>query len=136
MKEKRPIFMRRKSGTLVPVSAIDHDALQYVPEGQEIEINIRRRRSLPHQRRYWLILQKVVEATDAYPSAEHLHESLKCDMGYVRPMRELNGKLRIVPDSTAFEAMDQTEFTAYYERAMARLAEVFGVDPDELLEAA
>jgi hypothetical protein len=107
-----------------------------VSEGAAVQVTVRQSRSGKHHRRYWAVLTKIVEATDSYPSADHLHESLKFALGYVRPMRHLSGKLTFIPDSTAFDAMDQVEFNACYERAMAKLAEAFGVNPDELLEEA
>lgn len=129
MREKRPIFVRRKGSALIPASSIDSDLILAVPEGAEVEIIVKKRRSLPQQRMYWAMLKRVVDATDAYPTPEHLHDALRLDLNYARPIRQLDGKIRMIPDSTALDAMEGVEFQQYMDKAIARIAEAFGIDP-------
>ncbi len=84
------------------------------------------------------MLSNVVPATGGtpFPTATALHEALKLDLGYVSFQRHLDGKVTAVPDSTAFNSMDQAEFKAFFEAAVKRITEVFHFDPVEMEEAA
>jgi hypothetical protein len=127
--ERAPIVCTRTRNGLSPVSAFEAELLDRYPIGAELEISIKQRRSLPQLKTYWKMLSTIVEATDEYPSAEHLHEALKLHMGYVTPLIRLDGKQEYVPDSTAFAAMDGAEFKVFMDRAVRTLAERFQLDP-------
>jgi hypothetical protein len=136
MKDKRPIRMVRKRGYLLPDGLSDLETIEAIKEGEPIEITIKRRRSLPQLQAYWSMLARVVEATDAFPSAERLHEALKMDLGITTPIKTLTGDIFLIPDSVAFNKMTAPEFRAYFQAAEKRIAETFGIDPAELREAA
>lgn len=126
--ERAPIMMRRTKSALVPVAAFDDEMLDQYPEGAEVDVIIKRRRSLPHHRLYWVTLARVVAATDAYPSAEHLHDALKMALGFTMPIRTLNGEIIYVPDSTAFGKMDAAQFKTFFDKAVELLNKLTGTD--------
>lgn len=132
--ERAPLFMRRQGMSLVPTGAFPAARLEQYADGSIVEVTLKRRRSNPQNALYWATLAKVVTATDAYPTAEALHEALKMDLGYTVPIKTLDGKIFYLPDSTAFAKMDQAGFKRFFDQAMLRLAETFGFDP--LAEAA
>lgn len=132
MKDKRPIRVIRKGRSLVPYGAADLDAFTAIKEGEPVEITIKQRRSLPQLQSYWCMLQKVVEATDAFPSAERLHEALKMDLGITTPLKTLAGDVYLVPDSVAFNKMSAADFRAFFAAAEKRIAEVYHIDVAEL----
>lgn len=136
MKDKRPIRFTKHGRALYPYGAADHDTLAAIPEGETVEIIIKQRRSLPQLQAYWSMLARVVEATDAFPSAEKLHEAVKMDLGYFTPMKLLNGDVVLVPDSVAFNKMTAPDFRAYFAKAEKLIAEKFHIDVRELREAA
>lgn len=111
-----------------------HDLLSAYALNSDVEVTIRKKRSLPQLKRYWVMLHKVVEATDAFPSAEKLHDALKFDLGFVTPMKLLDGRIAYVPDSAAMNGMDSDEFRRFFDKAVARLAEVCGFDPLDALD--
>lgn len=128
-REKRPIVLRRTRAGLEPRSRLAADALAQYAEHSDVEITIKKRRSLPQLRLYWAMLQNVVEATGAWPDAEHLHDALKLDLGYTTPVKSLDGKLVMIPDSAAMSKMDAVQFRNFFDAAAKRLAEVCGFDP-------
>ena len=128
-REKIPLVLRRTERGLEPRSQLARDALAQYALHSDVEITVRKRRSLPQLRLYWAMLQNVVEATAAWPTAEHLHDALKLDLGYTTPVKAMDGKLVMVPDSAAMSKMDSAQFRAFFDAAAARLAEVCGFDP-------
>lgn len=128
-KDTAGLIVRKGPKGLFPASPFDYEQLSAFPIGTEFMVRSMTKRSLPQHRTYWRCLSLVVQATDAYPTAEHLHDALKRDLGFVETMTGLDGKPFTRAESTAFDAMGQEEFQAYFDRAMARLADVLGIDP-------
>jgi len=139
MKDKRPIRAYRGRGkalALFPYGTADIASFEALKPGEPVEITIKQRRSLPQLQAYWSMLQRVVEATDAFPTAEKLHEALKMDLGYTTPLKTLSGDVFLVPDSVAFNKMSAPDFRDYFKRAEKLLAEKFGIDVHELRKEA
>lgn len=135
-REKIPLVLRRTERGLEPRSSIAREMLERYAVHSDVEVTIRKRRSLPQLRMYWAMLNAVVEATGAWATAEHLHDALKYDLGYVTPIKGMDGKTVMVPDSAAMAKMDAAQFKRFFDAAAARLAEVCGFDPLQHEEAA
>lgn len=120
----------KQSGRLVPETAWDAEALGEFPEGAVFTTVERSPRSLPHHKLYWAALKTAVEATGRWETSGALHAALKVACGRVEPVYGLDGRVTgMIPDSTSFAAMGQREFAAYFDQAMAKLAEAVGFDP-------
>ncbi len=129
-KDTAGLIMRKgPKGSLLPASPFDYEQLSAFPVGTEFMARSMTKRSLPQHRTYWRALTVVTQATEAWPTPEHLHDALKRDLGYVEMATGLDGKPFARTESTAFDAMGQEEFQAYFDRAMARIAEAVGIDP-------
>lgn len=135
-REKIPLVLRRTERGLEPRSRLAADLLAGYALHSDVEVTVKKRRSLPQLRLYWAMLNKVVEATGAWPDAEHLHEALKMDLGYTTLIKTMDGKLYAVPDSAAMGKMDAAQFKRFFDAAAAKLAEVCGFDPLQHQEAA
>lgn len=120
-REKIPLVLRRTERGLEPRSRQAADLLAGYALHSDVEVSIKKRRSLPQLRLYWAMLNNVIEATGAYPTAEHLHDALKMELGFTTPMRLLSGDVVFVPDSA--------EFRKFFDMAAAKLAEIYGFDP-------
>ena len=75
------------------------------------------------------MLSQVVDATDAFPSPEHLHEAIKVELGFVSPLKLMDGRMVYIPDSAAMSKMDAAEFRRFFDKAVQLIAERFGFDP-------
>jgi len=130
----RPI-VKLNGGRLAPVSAWDAEELSAFPDGMTFDMHPRNKRTLPLHRTYWQALSKAVEATGRWQSREALHTALKVAMGLVEPIYDLKGNVTgMQPHSTAFAAMDQNQFKAYFDGAMGKLSEAVGYDVLEFLD--
>lgn len=127
-REKRICIMRRAGTSLVPASPADEEIIQGLGFG-DVEVKFAKRRSNPQLRLYWQMLNKIVEATDDYPTSEHLHQAVKMHLGYTTPVKTFDGVTVHVADSVAFSKMDGFEFKQFFDRAVALLASAYGIDP-------
>jgi hypothetical protein len=127
-REKRICIMRRSGTALLPVSQADEEIINDLGPG-DVEVKFAKRRSNPQLRLYWQMLKRAVDATDAYPNSERLHEAIKMHLGYTVPIKTFDGGVVHIADSVAFSKMDGAEFKGFMDRAVALLASSFGFDP-------
>lgn len=127
---KRPTaIVKLDRGHIVPVSAWDSELLASEKPGQEFDLVRRSKRSRPHSSMYWAQLHQIVKATEAWPTAEHMHTWIKVKLGYVAPIMGPKGQIvGMSVDSTAFDKLDQAGFSAYYEKATQLIAQEMGID--------
>lgn len=135
-KDTAGLILRKGKKGIFPASPFDAEQLDGYPIGTEFRASSLTKRSLPQHRTYWKALSYVVQATGAWPTVEHLHEVVKRDLGYVTFARGLDGQSKEIVDSTAFDAMDQDAFKAFFDAAMARIAEATGFDPLQWMKEA
>lgn len=133
-RERAGIIFAKQRGRLVPVAAIDAEEFDALPEGTEVDILPRTKRSNKQLRTFWKAVGEVVKATDAWASKEHLCDALKRDLGYMEVRRGLDGRPYITTESIALEEMEPPDFQRFMDAAMQRLAEVTGIDALAFLE--
>ncbi len=132
-----PPTVTRTDKGLRPANAWDAEALSTDPIGTEYELAKITRRKPKQHRTYWRALNLVVKATNRWPDAEHLHDEIKLACGYYRKAANLaTGEMMLIPDSTAFDKMDQEQWQHFMDRAMELIAAECGFDPLAWLEAA
>lgn len=124
-----PILMQKCPTGWQPYGAHSPAMIADLPIGQVITATPRKGRTVPRNAAYWAGLQAAVAATDAWPTAGHLHEDLKRLCGYVDHYHNpLTGRDEIRPQSTAFAKMGEAEFAAYFRLAQMRFAQRMGFD--------
>jgi hypothetical protein len=128
-RERIPLVLKRTERGLEPRSRQAADLLAAYALHSEVEVTIKKRRSLPQLRLYWAMLNNVIEATGAYPTAEAMHDSIKFELGYTTPMRLMTGQVVWVPDSVALSKMDSAQFQRFFDQAAELLARTYGFDP-------
>jgi len=104
--------------------------------GSIVGAQIARSRSLPQHRRYWSVLASVVtHCPGNWRTPEALHEALKVATGHVEICRLVDGRLIKIPESTAFDAMNQDLWAEYHDAAMHIIEDEIlqGMSVDELL---
>jgi len=131
-----PMATKTEKG-LRPLRAWDAEALSDDPLGTEYELSKVTRRKPKQHRTYWRALGLVCKSTNRWASAEHLHDEIKLACGFYRKAANLEtGEIMLIPDSTAFDKMDQAEWQVFMDRAMELIAREVGIDPLAWLEAA
>lgn len=131
--ETAPIYVQRFGDKLVGEMQMDREAIAKFNAGDRIKVTLHTGRSPSRLRFYWQMLGKLVSATDCAPNAEALHSVIKLDLGYATPVRLRNGMTVLVPGSIAFDRMTEQEFSNFLERAIAWVAQNYGVTPDEIM---
>jgi len=134
-KKEEPIYAFIRSGNaLYPEMDMDVRALDGIANGQRVRVVVKEFRNAARLRLYWTVLHRVVEATECAPTAEHLHQAIKLELGFATPVLLSNNMKVLVPDSISFDAMDEATFMAFFDRATQFLSSTYGIDPLEFYD--
>lgn len=129
--DKTPLILVQKCPAgLLPYGAHSGPMLDDLIVGQVLSCTPRKGRTPPRNGAYWAGLHTAVKATDAWPTATHLHDDLKRLCGYLDHYHNpLTGREEIRVQSTAFDKMGESEFAHYFRLAQARFISKMGFDP-------
>lgn len=118
---------RKELGKLVPVDDAGADALHKLKHGSLVQVEMKQPRNISHHRLYWALVSLVWDNLphETYPSPEILHERLKVAAGIRTEFTLPDGTRGFIPGSIAFHNMDQSEFSAFYNRVCDLIATHF-----------
>ncbi len=120
-------------GRLSPADPYVAEVLDTYRNGDKLTVTLNQKRSLPLLKKYWVVLRDVVEnAKTPWESANEASDALKLALGVTDISKTIKGQWFIRPGSISFASMDEGEFRPFFEKAMAALSEVTGIDPDAL----
>ncbi|MDT8329058.1 MAG: hypothetical protein RQ750_17080 [Roseovarius sp.] len=123
------ILIQKCPDGLRPYDRISEEQIADMVNGQVLTCKPRKGRTLPRNGAYWAGLNAAVKATDAWPTAKHLHDDLKRLCGYLSVYHNpLTGRDEVRVQSTAFDAMPESEFAAYFRLAQMKFIAAMGFD--------
>lgn len=124
-------LFRLTLNALRPAEAEAEKLLAGYPNGVLLSVEVRKPRSLPQHRRFFAILQLVVENSERWADVDDLRTDIAIDVGWVEK-RVVRGVVYHVPKSISHSNMDQDEFQKFHDSAMIIIESVIpGVTWDE-----
>lgn len=109
------ILVTREGQRLVPYDQLSADMIEALPAGTHM-VTVTKKRSLPHNRLYFQCIRDIVEGQGG--TIDDLHNATKIKCGLYVIADYSDGPV-VVPNSTAFNKMDQNAFNPYFEKAVA-----------------
>lgn len=129
---------QKHMNSLRPADDAGCEALRKLSNGDLVTVEIKKSRNIRHHRLFWALMTVVHDNIDheRYPSVEDLAAAIKISAGHRTRIELPNGEIGFIPGSIAFHKMDQTAFSAFYDRVCNLIAKHFlpGVDSDALKE--
>jgi len=111
------INLVKHGGVLIPSLAADEAALSTISRGEIVSAKITKPRNSAHNRKFFALLQIVVENTD-YENSEQVLHLLKLKLGHYDAIVSTNGKVVYMPKSISFAKMDQAKFNEFYNQSI------------------
>lgn len=122
-----------QGGHLVPSGPYEQEVISTYQQGAVLTVDMHQKRTLPLLKKYWAVLRDVVaNCKTPWNSTEEASDALKLALGVTDIGKTVSGQWFIRAGSISFNSMDQAEFKDFFDKAMAVLAEVTGIDPDAL----
>lgn len=129
-------FFKRNLG-LFPVDRQARELVAGLTDGAAVFLQVWRPRNMAQHRKYFAVLNNVVEATGEWPSTEALRydifRALNRGSDRVSPV---DGTVYFVPDSMAVASMPRADFERLYEDTMRWLTDRYQCDPEMLVQEA
>ena len=115
----RAIFTKGLTG-LWPADDAAAAFMDRLKRGELVAVNVTRPRNLAHHRKFWKLMEIVAHNQGHYKSAEEVCAAFKVAVGHADFLQTKHGLVGI-PRSINFASMDQTEFDAFYSKAVEYL---------------
>lgn len=123
--------------TLVPGDRAARELHAKLADGAAIFAQLWFPRNMAQHRKFFAILNNVVEASGQWNSTEHLRRDILIGLGrFDEEVNQLTGEVRRVPHSMAVASMPKAEFERLYEDMIRLLTEALGCDPEMLTQEA
>jgi hypothetical protein len=127
----------RRGLTLVPADREGREMLPKIADGKSVFVQLRLPRNMNQHRKYFAILNNVVEATGRWTSTEHLRKDILIALHrYDEEADQFTGEIRKVPHSMAVASMPKADFEQLYSETINLLTEALGADPELLTQEA
>lgn len=78
-------------------------------------------RSGPFHRRHFSMLKSIFESQDTFKDAEVFRKWAQVEVGYVQHMPTVTGEIFSIPDSIAYDKLDQAAFQELHDKVFAFL---------------
>ena len=111
------ILLVRHGNALEPLSEDDFDKLKRIKDGMIIEVDYKKPRNPLFQNKFMSMIRVVFNNQDQYETIEGVLNVFKVELGHCDTMIYRKIEVRI-PRSISFAAMDEIEFSAFYDRAV------------------
>lgn len=130
-------LFRKRDLTFIPASRDAREMLGKLKDGATVMMEIWHPRNMAQHRKYFAILNNVVEATGQWVSAEHLRRDILLNLGrYEQFVDRFTGEVHKVPHSMKVASMSKEDFERLYDDTIKLLTDALGCDPEMLLEEA
>ena len=129
-RDKPPIWVRVEGGKLLPLTEYDERKIRSYADGAELRVSLWQGRTLNELRRYWAILDIVIETCPTpWNTPEEANDALKLALGITDTSKTVNGQWFVRPGSIDFNSMEESKFLEFRQKAFAILEQITGVDP-------
>lgn len=134
---KGKAYFRRQGFTLVPAGSAARELLSKVKDGQSVFMEVWQARNMNQHRKFFAILNNVVEATGRWTSTEHLRRDILIALHrYDEVVDQFTGEVHKIPHSMAVASMPKADFEQLYAEMIKLLTEALGADPELLMQEA
>lgn len=125
------VFIVKSLGVLKPYTAEDADLIRSMREGEVYRAKVSMPRNVKFHRKYFSLLSLVydnlpehlpLQSIDGKPirvrSVEDLLWHIKMQLGHYERRMTLGGRVTYEAKSISFAAMDEAEFSEFYDRSL------------------
>lgn len=110
------ILVVKKLSGLHPVNESGEAVIRRFGLGEIVSVDVKRPRNVLFHRKFFAMLQIILQNQDHYKSIDDLLEVCKLRTGHCHTVDTKFGEVKIT-DSISFAKMDDSEFADFYDRA-------------------
>lgn len=129
------IYLRKHINSLLPADQKAEEYIKKLKSGDVVSCEIKKPRNYQNLKRYFALMNIVVENQEVFKSAEQLKEAIKFELGYTELIRKMDGTFIEKPKSINFASMDEDLFQSYFSKSIDVILKhvLPGTDREDLL---
>lgn len=112
---------------LIPTDDESRVAISKMADGECVQVEISRPRSVPYNRLYWGLCRTIGENQDPPRDEDSIDAELRILAGHYEVMY-FDGRKVFVPKRIAFDKLDADGWNEYFRKAEVAIAERFGAE--------
>lgn len=117
-------MMRRTLGGLEPEDEHTLSQLRAVQVGETVEVELKMPRDYRKLKKWWALCRMLAYHAGQFPSPRAAHGFLKIRTGHaIQIVNKATGDIYEIPDSIAFDSIDEPAFEAIWQRAVQVVCE-------------
>jgi hypothetical protein len=129
------LLLRRTLSGFVPDDEASAELARKFAVNETYKAEVTKPRNLKMHRRYWALVTMVFHNCDQFKSVEQCHQYLKLRAGHsTTVVSKTTGEVYLVPDSIAFDKLDDTGFQEFWNKIVGVICEeiIPGLSADDL----
>lgn len=105
------LYLKRSLSGFIPADEASSELMRKYKVGEAYRAEMVRPRDGVAHRRYWALINIVLQNTEQFKSAELLHQYLKIRAGHCTPVvNKSTGEVYLIPASISYSTLDEVEF--------------------------
>lgn len=125
-------LIKNKDGVFVPIYPEDHDRAAKMKEGDQVLVKSTNQRSIGFHRKFMALIKTGFENQEQYKDFDDFRYVMTMKAGFYHRVVTDKGTI-FLPQSVAFDAMDQETFEELFQRVGDVIANLIGVQSEDLM---
>lgn len=128
------IYLKKTQGVLTPAYSTDQEQFSTLKNNTIYRAKIVKPRHPEHHQLVMALCNAVVhnDRTGLFPTVKSVLNKIKLNLGYIEGYQTIDEKVVVILKSISFDAMDQTEFQEFWNKALPIVARLLGVTEYQL----
>lgn len=128
------MLIKNLNGTIIPAYEEDKERLKRFKCGEPFFAEVSKPRNIKLHRKAFALFNMLFQNQELYTSLDHLREDLTIEAGYYTTSNNIHGEVVKRAKSISFAAMDDLEFSQYYDTIINTIVKYFHFDKEAILE--
>lgn len=120
------LWLKRVGVALVPDGDESIAVFSKIPFNKSLHAQVKQPRNGGHHRLFWAIVHRVAEGVGAEP--DNVCDVLKIATGHCTTVKTKSHGVLSLPKSISFAAMDQSEFSVFFEKCLVTIFDEWEID--------
>ena len=112
----------------------DLERIKRIKAGEEILCEITRPRNIKFHRKFFALLNMVLNNQEIYNNIEDLRRDLTIEAGFFTERANWLGEVVKEPKSISFAAMDDDQFSEFYDAVINTIVRCFHFDKQDIID--
>lgn len=127
-------LIKKNDNTLAPAYNSDYDKIKKLKAGEEFKCEVRQPRNLKFHRKFFALLNMVLDNQEIYNDLDKLRNDLLVEAGFTETWVDIHSEIQTRGKSISFGSMSEDEFGSVYNRVIDVIVKHFHFNKQEILE--